>query len=49
MTALVFFLNAKWFITSGDDSYTHLDSYVSAGDSKKKISGTEFKHLDVVP
>ena len=26
MTALVIFLNAKWFITSGDDSYTHLDT-----------------------
>ena len=24
MTALVIFLNAKWFITSGDDSYTHI-------------------------
>lgn len=45
MTALVIFLNAKWFITSGDDSYTHLDTYVSAGDSKKKISGTALKHL----
>ena len=44
MTALVIFLNAKWFITSGDDSYTHLDTYVSAGDSKKKISGTALKH-----
>lgn len=49
MTALVIFLNAKWFITSGDDSYTHLDTYVSAGDSKKKISGTALKHLDEVP
>ena len=49
MTALVIFLNAKWFITSGDDSYTHLDTYVSAGDAKKKISGTALKHLDEVP
>lgn len=37
MTALVIFLNAKWFITSGDDSYTHLDTYVSAGDSKRRF------------
>ncbi len=49
ITALVIFLNAKWFITSGDDSYTHLDTYVSAGNSKKKISGTALKHLDEVP
>lgn len=39
MTALVIFLNAKWFITSGDDSYTHLDTYVSAGDSKRRFLG----------
>lgn len=49
MTALMIFINAKWFITSGDDNLAHLDTYVSAGDSKKKISVTALKHLDEVP
>ena len=49
MTAFTVFLNAKWFITSGDEASSHLDTYVSVGESKKKISATALKNLDKVP
>lgn len=48
VTAFTVFLNANWFITSGDEDSTHLDTYVSVGDSKKKISDTALKNLDKV-
>lgn len=49
MTAFTVFLNAKWFITSGDEDFSHLDTYVSVGESKKDISETALKNLDKVP
>lgn len=49
MVVLTVFLNAKWFITSGSAEGTHLDTYVSAGESKQKISDTALKNLDKIP
>lgn len=49
ITVLTIFLNARWFITSGSGDNTHLNTYVSVGDSKKEISDTALKNLDKVP
>ena len=49
VTAFTIFLNANWFITSGDEGSSHLDTYVSKGTSQKKVSATALKNLDKVP